>query len=94
MRNEKRSDSPNVCGHCGAKAYTPERFSDEDASEMDGVFNVCGQCEAECTGTDARGVKDRWYWLDSKRVAQGRAAMEAAEADAEWAESMRYADEY
>lgn len=90
--SEARSDSPTKCGLCGSEAYTPERFAGDDAQTADGVFNVCGSCGAECCGTDAYTVKDRWYWASAKTVARGREAMEAAEADAEWAESQRYDD--
>jgi hypothetical protein len=89
---ESRSDSPTKCGFCGGVAYTPERFADENTAGMDGVFNVCGECDAECSGTDARGVVDRWYWTGARQVAQGRAAMEASELDAAWAEERRHGD--
>jgi hypothetical protein len=88
--SEGRSDSATKCGICGGEAYTPERFADEDPAEMDGVFNVCGECDAECTGTGAYTDTDRWYWTGAREVAQGRAAMEAAELDADWAEQRRY----
>jgi hypothetical protein len=87
---EIRSDSPTKCGLCGGEAYTPERFSNEDPAELDGCFNECGECGAECTGADARGVVERWFWTGAQDVARGRAAMEAAELDAEWAEDRRY----
>ena len=85
-----KSDSPNVCGLCGGKAYQPQRFADE--GDMDGMFNVCGDCGAECNGTGAWDEKERWHWLDARSVEQGRAAMEAAEMDAAYAEEMRYGD--
>jgi hypothetical protein len=88
--SEGRSDSATKCGICGGEAYTPGRFADEDPAEMDGVFNVCGECDAECTGTGARDDANRWYWTGARQVAQGRAAMEAAELDAAWAEERRY----
>jgi len=87
---ESRSDSPNKCGLCQSKAFTPGRFLDDGLPPTDGVFNVCCECGAECTGTDAWDVKDRWYWTGAASVAKGRAAMEAAELDAEWAESQRW----
>ena len=77
---ESRSDSPTKCGHCGGKAYQPQRFEGEDT---DGVFNVCGECEAECSGTDAYNVADRWFWTGAKIVAKQRDAMDAMEIDAE-----------
>jgi hypothetical protein len=53
---------------------------------------VCGECGAECTGTDAYDVADRWYWTGAREVAKGREAMEAAELDAEWGELNRWGD--
>jgi len=92
--SEARSDSPTKCGICGGEAYVPTRFTDADAREMDGVFNECGTCGAECSGTDAYNVTDRWYWTGAREVAIARARMEAMERDAEWAEAMRYSDDY
>ena len=63
-----------------------------DAADMDGIFNVCGECDAECTGTGAWADENRYHWTGARQVAQGRAAMEAAELDAEWAEEMRHGD--
>jgi hypothetical protein len=88
--SESKSDSPTKCGLCGSEAYTPARFADEDPKVMDGIFNVCSKCGAECTGTGARAETDRWYWTDARTAGRGRAAMEAAELDAEWAEERRY----
>jgi hypothetical protein len=85
--SEARSDSPTKCGVCGSEAYQPARFEGEDTG---GIFNECGACGAECTGTDARGVVERWFWTGASDVAVGRAALEAAELDAEWAEDRRY----
>jgi hypothetical protein len=90
--SEARSDSPKKCGLCDGVAYTPGRFAEEDPQEMDGIFNVCGECGAECTGTGARGEAKRWYWTGAAKVARGRAAMEAAELDAELAEDRRWGD--
>jgi hypothetical protein len=87
---EARSNSATKCGLCSGEAYIPDRFSDRDARELDGVFNVCGECGAECSGTDAWGVENRWYWTGAREVGIARARMEAMEADAEWAESMRW----
>jgi len=81
-----RSDSATKCGICGGKAFTPSRFSDEDAAEMDGVFNVCGNCDAECTGTGAWGEDARYFWSGAREVAQNRARMAAMQNDAEWSE--------
>ncbi len=92
---EVRSDSPTKCGSCGGRAYMPQRFEGDPMVEhLDGCFNVCNDCGSECTGTDARGVTDRWYWQDKKTVAKGRAAMEAMQADVDWADAMRDADDY
>jgi hypothetical protein len=88
--SEGRSDSPTKCGLCGGEAYTPHRFTAQDERELDGVFNVCGECGAECSGTGARDDADRWYWSGAREVAQGRAALEAMELDAEMAEDQRY----
>jgi hypothetical protein len=90
--SEAKSDSPKKCGLCGGVAFTPGRFPEEDELEMDGIFNECGDCGAECTGTGARGDAKRWYWTGARQVAQGRAAMEAAQLDAEWAEDRRHGD--
>ena len=79
--SESRSDSPTKCGLCGCKAYQPERFQGE--WECDGLFNVCGDCGAECSGTDVYSVKDRWFWTGAKIVAKQRDAIEAMELDAE-----------
>jgi hypothetical protein len=87
--SEARSDSATECGLCGSEAYQPARFEGEDTG---GIFNECGACGAECTGTGARDEKDRYYWTGAAQVAQGRAAMEAAQLDAEWAEDRRYND--
>jgi hypothetical protein len=87
--SEARSDSATKCGLCGSEAYQPARFEGEDTG---GIFNECGACGAECTGTGARDEKDRYYWLGARQVAQGRAALEAAQADAEWADDLRYND--
>lgn len=87
---ESRSDSPRKCGLCGGRADPPARFTNDDVAQSDGVFNVCNECGAECTGTAAYTVKDRWYWTDAKTVDQGRRALEAAERDAEWAECQRW----
>jgi hypothetical protein len=89
---EARSDSATKCGICDSEAFAPQRFSDEDAQDAGGVFNECGSCGAECTGTGAYTETDRYYWTGAAQVAQGRAAMEAAQADAEWAEDRRYND--
>ena len=88
--SEKRSDSPTKCGFCGGEAYTPERFADEDPAEMDGIFNVCTDCGAECSGTGARDDVKRWYWTSARNAATGRAALEAMELDAGFAEEQRY----
>ncbi len=88
-KSEARSDSPTKCGLCGEAAHVPDRFTDEDAKTADGVFNVCGSCGAECSGTDGWRVKDRWYWTGAAEVARQREALEAAELDADLAESMR-----
>ncbi len=87
---EAKSDSPTKCGLCGGEAFVPERFAGDDAQAADGVFNVCGSCEAECTGTGAYSETDRWYWTGSREAAAGRAGLEAAELDAEWAETQRW----
>ena len=87
---EARSDSPNKCGICGGEAVTPGRFDDKDARELDGVFNVCEECGAECSGTGSYKEKDRWHWTCARDVARGRAALEAMELDAEWAEAQRW----
>jgi hypothetical protein len=81
--SEAKSDSPTKCGLCGARAHAPGRFTGEDIEGLDGVFNVCSECGAECSGTDAYNVKDRWFWTGAKAVAQQREAMEASEIDAE-----------
>ena len=83
MMAESRSDSPATCGLCGGKAFEPERMRGEDPEELDGLFNVCGECGAECTGTGAYAEKDRYYWTGAKQVARGRAAMQAAQDDAD-----------
>ena len=88
--SEARSDSPHKCGICGEEAHVPGRFSDADARELDGLFNVCGTCGAECSGTGSRTETERWYWTGAREVAVARARMEAMEADAEWAESLRW----
>jgi hypothetical protein len=87
---EARSNSPTKCGICGGEAYTPQRFTIADRRELDGVFNVCSKCGAECSGTGARDDADRWYWSGARDVARGRAALEAMEIDAEFAEGERY----
>ena len=88
--SDSRSNSPTKCGICGAVAYAPERFTSQDVSELDGIFNVCGECGAECSGTGARDDADRWYWTGARDVARGRAALEAMEIDAEMADDERY----
>lgn len=87
---EGRSDSATKCGLCGGKAYTPSRFTEDDQAILEGVFNVCGDCEAECTGTGGRSETERFFWTGAREVAQGRAGLEAAQLDAEWAEERRY----
>jgi len=83
-----RSTSPTTCGLCGGAAHTPARMADEVG--LDGLFNVCGDCGAECDGTDAYGVADRWYWCDAETVARGNAGMQAMQDDADWAEERRW----
>jgi len=83
-----KSDSPTKCGLCGGEAYTPR-----DVGEgADGIFNVCRECGAECTGTGAYTETERWHWTDRRTVAVGRARMEAAQLDAELAEDQRWGD--
>jgi hypothetical protein len=84
-----KSDSPTKCGLCGSEAFAPERFEGEDTG---GIFNVCGSCGAECSGTGAYTETDRYYWTGAREAAAGRAGLEAAQADAEWAEDRRYND--
>ena len=90
--SEAKSDSPLKCGLCGGKAYIPVRMVDENPAVLDGLFNVCGDCGAECSGTGSYSETDRWYWTGARQVAQGRAALEAALLDAEWAEDRRHGD--
>ena len=82
---EGRSDSATKCGICGGVA-------DVTYPDADGIFNVCRECGAECTGTGAYTDANRYFWQDARTVERGRAALEAAERDAEWAEEMRYGD--
>ena len=84
------SDSPTKCGLCGGEAFAPSRFDENAEREADGVFNVCGSCEAECSGTGAYSETNRWHWTGAREVAIGRAGLEAAQIDAEWAEDRRY----
>jgi hypothetical protein len=85
--SEARSDSPTKCGLCGGEAYQPARFEGEDTG---GIFNECGECGAECTGTGGRDEENRYFWTGAAQVAQGRDAMAAMELDAEMAEFNRY----
>ena len=84
--SENRSASPTSCGFCGGNASPPERFNGLDPAEIascDGLFNVCAGCGAECSGTGPYNVSDRWFWTAGRSARRGRAALEAAQIDAE-----------
>ena len=88
MTETTRSNSPTTCGHCGGAAYTPQRMEGELG--LDGLFNVCSDCGAECSGTGAYTEESRWYWTSATDAAKGREGLAAAQADAEWADERRF----
>ena len=77
----KRSTSPTTCGRCGGAATIPDRFANGNAPasmvrELEGLYNVCYMCGAECTGLDARGIDARWFWTSQREAEADRAALQ------------------